>query len=45
MGFKLTHYPTVRPDPARTRTYDAAYEKYRALYPALVPHFHGTHAA
>ncbi len=36
---------TVRPDPARTRAYDAAYLKYRALYPALTPHFHGTDAA
>ena len=26
---------------ADTRCYDAAYERYRALYPALTPHFHG----
>ena len=31
----------VLPDPARMAAYDAAYHGYRALYPALTPHFHG----
>lgn len=31
----------VLPDAARAAAYDAAYRRWRALYPALAPHFHG----
>ena len=36
---------TVLPDPGRARAYDAAYLRYRGLYPALALHFHGIDAA
>jgi len=33
----------IEPDPAARGVYDAAFERYRALYPALVPTMHALH--